>query len=143
MSKTKRGGAHNPSPYMRRFQLPNLTFSNNSGYDELLSPLETDAKHELIAEKNRQLSTMISNYFAPPGTSNPEKQTANCPKNQEISKVDDKKPTKPSEIIIPPPVPPHRPPPRQRLIEIEKIRMFREISELERRSREMLDLIMK
>uniref|UniRef100_A0AC34GKH1 Uncharacterized protein n=1 Tax=Panagrolaimus sp. ES5 TaxID=591445 RepID=A0AC34GKH1_9BILA len=43
---------------------------------------------------------------------------------------------------IPPPIPPHRPNPRQKIVEIEKYRMCKEILELERRSREMYDILM-
>uniref|UniRef100_A0A914Z4J8 Uncharacterized protein n=1 Tax=Panagrolaimus superbus TaxID=310955 RepID=A0A914Z4J8_9BILA len=199
MSKTQKrgaGGPHNPSPYMRRFQLPSLTFKDSTDYDELLSPLETEAKQQLMDEKNSQLR----NYFADsigtssngiskmaqkephshqqkePHSSNgfrtttttkidsesklyedpfephsidfhllrkkklPESQSFEHKKS--VSNVETTTTTNvPSKVVadVPPPIPPHRPNPRQKIVEIEKYRMCKEILELERRSREMMD----
>ncbi|KAE9547367.1 hypothetical protein FO519_009420 [Halicephalobus sp. NKZ332] len=137
--------AHNPSPYMRRFQLPNLSFTDTSGYDELLSPLDSESKRQLIEEKNKQLSA-INNYFGHPGTSEAlgsEKKpnpSGKVEKSQNFSRTKivynqlRENPPKVSHeapyqvppqvpLSIPPPVPPHRPHPRQKLAEIEKYRM--------------------
>uniref|UniRef100_A0A914PWC0 Uncharacterized protein n=1 Tax=Panagrolaimus davidi TaxID=227884 RepID=A0A914PWC0_9BILA len=167
---------------MRRFQLPSLTFKDSSDYDELLSPLETEAKHQLMDEKNSQLR----NYFADgigvhgsrverneqklptnvshevsASSSNGFKMSSDAdtklyedpfePHSNRIRKFmpesqsfNYKKPTPKIETSkdIPPPIPPHRPLPRQKLVEIEKYRMCKEILELERRSREMYDILM-
>lgn len=64
---------HNPSPYLRRFCLPKLSFSsannlyafdNNSFFkDDILSPIDFQSKIDLIIEKNQQLFKNVNGFF--------------------------------------------------------------------------------
>ncbi|VDM39623.1 unnamed protein product [Toxocara canis] len=56
-------GGHNPSPYLRRYRLPQLG-SGASAYEQLLSPVDNSSKMAFISalnfqKKNFQLSTPV------------------------------------------------------------------------------------
>ncbi|TKR61300.1 hypothetical protein L596_028425 [Steinernema carpocapsae] len=115
------GTTHNPSPYLRRYRLPVLPNASTS-YDDLLSPIDNNAKLAFIAVKNAQLSSVPSST----SSSNLPQTASSSPKPTEDYGCST---TWCYRAAQPPPV--QRP--------TMQFELGAEIEEMERRNRELLE----
>uniref|UniRef100_A0A914DXX3 Uncharacterized protein n=1 Tax=Acrobeloides nanus TaxID=290746 RepID=A0A914DXX3_9BILA len=152
--------SHNPSPYLRRYRLPVLPFQDSS-YDDLLSPVDHESKMDFIEWKNQRLKENFDRHVSTSTDSSPcSSSSSDSPQTKPKFHTEDEafafqsrqfnrlpnhvnrssSAFTPTRIPMPPSQSPWQPI-RPQNLELEKLKMCREITEMERRTREIYDRI--